>query len=185
LPVEDRLQLGEWSDTMMSAEGAEDDTDPRLQRAATAWAAYVTYLVELLEDRRAHPKDDLISILLQSADAGALQFHEDELQSKLAEGGLPMSDLSGDELFPPREIHFAGNETTRNALPRYRRAVTLSRRAAEARRRPVARQHRDRGDPALRVSRDQLSRTATAETELRGRTIHAGDAPQPLPVGEP
>ena len=33
LPVEDRLQLGEWSDTMMSAEGAEDDTDPRLQRA--------------------------------------------------------------------------------------------------------------------------------------------------------
>ena len=31
LPVEDRQQLGEWSDTMMSAEGAEDD-----DRSATA-----------------------------------------------------------------------------------------------------------------------------------------------------
>ena len=92
------MQLGEWSDTMMSAEGAERTTTRSSQAAGEAWAAYVTYLVGLIEERRAHPKDDLISVLLSSADAGALEFREDELQARLATGGLPMSDLTGDEL---------------------------------------------------------------------------------------
>ena len=83
LPVEDRRQLGEWSDAMMTAESAEGD-DPKLEAAAEAWAAYVTYLVGLIEARRADPQDDLISILLSSADAGALHFREDEVQARLA-----------------------------------------------------------------------------------------------------
>jgi cytochrome P450 family 142 subfamily A polypeptide 1 len=177
LPVEDRLQLGEWSDTMMSAEGAEDDSDPRLQRAATAWAAYVTYLVELLEDRRAHPKDDLISILLQSADAGALQFDEDELQSKLAEGGLPMSDLSGDELLMFLVLLLvAGNETTRNALSG---GIDALSRFPDEQRKLLADMSlvNTATEEILRFVSPVISfsRTATADTELRGRTIHAGD----------
>jgi cytochrome P450 family 142 subfamily A polypeptide 1 len=177
LSVEDRQQLGEWSDTMMSAEGADDENDPRLRKAAEAWAAYVTYLVGLLEERRADPKDDLISILLQSADAGALHFQEDELQAQLAKGALPMSDLTGDELLGFLVLLLvAGNETTRNALSGGIDA--LSRFPAE--------KQKLLSDMSLVNSATEeilryvspvisFSRTATADTELRGRTIHAGD----------
>jgi cytochrome P450 family 142 subfamily A polypeptide 1 len=177
LPVEDRQQLGEWSDTMMSAEGAVDDSDPRLQRAAAAWAAYVTYLVELLEDRRAHPKDDLISMLLESADSGALEFHEDELQTRIAAGALPMSDLTGDELLMFLVLLLvAGNETTRNALSG---GIDALSRFPDERAKLV-------GDLSLVNSATEeilryvspvisFSRTATAGTELRGRAIRSGD----------
>jgi cholest-4-en-3-one 26-monooxygenase len=177
LPVEDREQLAEWSDTMMSGEGAEDPDDPRLRGAATAWAAYVTYLVQLVEERRRDPKDDLISVLLASADSGALRFHEDELQAQLATGSLPMSDLSGDELLAFLVLLLvAGNETTRNALsggidafsrfPDQRAALVadpgLVNGAAEEILRYVS--------PVI-----SFSRTATADTELRGRQIREGD----------
>jgi cytochrome P450 len=177
LPVEDRQQLGEWSDTMMSAEGAVDDSDPRLQRAATAWAAYVTYLVELLEDRRAHPKDDLISMLLESADSGALEFHEGELQTRIAAGALPMSDLTGDELLMFLVLLLvAGNETTRNALSG---GIDALSRFPDERAKLV-------GELSLVNSATEeilryvspvisFSRTATADTELRGRNIRTGD----------
>ena len=72
-------------------------------------------------------------MLLQSADSGELQFHEDELQAKLADGGLPMSDLSGDELLGFLVLLLvAGNETTRNALSGGIDAlVAVSRRASK------------------------------------------------------
>jgi cytochrome P450 family 142 subfamily A polypeptide 1 len=177
LPVEDRRQLGVWSDTMMSAEGAEDGDDPRLQAAATAWAAYVEYLVGLLDDRRAHPRDDLISILLQSAEAGALQFHADELQARIAAGGLPMSDLTGDELLMFCVLLLvAGNETTRNALSG---AIEAFSHFPEQRERLVA-------DMSLAGSATEevlryvspvisFSRTVTSATELRGRELQEGD----------
>jgi cytochrome P450 family 142 subfamily A polypeptide 1 len=177
LPVEDRGRLGEWSDTMMSAEGAEDDDDPRLHSAATAWAAYIEYLVGLLEDRRAHPRDDLISILLQSADSGALEFHSDELQARIADGGLPMSDLTGDELLMFCVLLLvAGNETTRNALSG---GIEAFSHFPEQRERLVA-------DMSLAGSATEevlryvspvisFSRTVTRDTELRGRELKEGD----------
>jgi cytochrome P450 family 142 subfamily A polypeptide 1 len=177
LPVEDRQRLGEWSDTMMSAEGAEDDSDPRLQAAAGAWAAYIEYLVVLLEDRRAHPRDDLISILLQSADSGALEFHADELQARIADGALPMSDLTGDELLMFCVLLLvAGNETTRNALSG---GIEAFSRFPEERERLVA-------DMSLSGSATEevlryvspvisFSRTVTRDTELRGRELKEGE----------
>jgi cholest-4-en-3-one 26-monooxygenase len=176
LPVEDRRQLGEWSDAMMTAESAEGD-DPKLEAAAEAWAAYVTYLVGLIEARRADPQDDLISILLSSADAGALQFREDEVQARLASGALPMSDLTGDELLTFCVLLLvAGNETTRNALSGGIEALS---RFPEQRERLVA-------DLSLVGSATEeilryvspvisFSRTVTRPTELRGRTLHEGD----------
>jgi cholest-4-en-3-one 26-monooxygenase len=177
LPVEDRDQLGEWSDAMMSAEGAEGDDDPKLQAAGAAWAAYVTYLAGLLEDRRARPKDDLISILLSSADAGALEFREDDLQARLATGALPMSDLTGDELLMFFVLLLvAGNETTRNALSGAMEAFSNF---PEERARLVA-------DRSLAASATEeilryvspvisFSRTVTRDTELRGRALREGD----------
>jgi cytochrome P450 family 142 subfamily A polypeptide 1 len=164
LSPEDRVQLAQWSDTMMSAEGAEEETDPRLAAAAEAWGAYVTYLVELMEARRAHPRDDLISVLLSSVDAGQLEHNRDE-------------PLQNDELLMFLVLLLvAGNETTRNALSG---GIDALSRFPEQRDRLA-------GDLSLVNSATEeilryvspvisFSRTVTADTVLREKELKAGD----------
>jgi cytochrome P450 len=177
LPVADREQLGEWSDAMMSGEGADDPSDPRLRRAGAAWAAYVTYLVDLVEERRRRPKDDLISVLLSSADAGALQFHEDALRANVAGGSLSTSDLTGDELLMFLVLLLvAGNETTRNALSG---GIDALSRFPDQRDRLVH-DHTLMSSATEEILRYvspviSFSRTAISDTELRYREIKAGD----------
>src|SRR4051812_5930601 len=155
LPVVDRERLANWSDTMMAAEGSEPD-EPRGQAAAAAWAEYVMYLDGLLHDRRAHPRDDLISVLLTSADA-------DELTAEEVLSFLVL-------------LLVAGNETTRNALSGGMLALTNF---PEQRARLVA-------DLSLVNSATEeilryvspvisFSRTVVADTELRGRALRAGE----------
>ena len=113
-----------------------------------------------------------------SADAGELQFHEDELQAQLASGALPMSDLTGDELLTFLVLLLvAGNETTRNALSGGIDALSrFPDEREQARRRPVAREQRDRGDPALRVAGDQLLAHGHRPTpSCAAATLHEGD----------
>jgi cytochrome P450 family 142 subfamily A polypeptide 1 len=178
LATSDRERLAHWSDTMMAGEGAEAD-DPRQAAAGEAWAEYITYLVGLLEDRRAHPRDDLISVLLSSADAGHLSFDEDALHSKLEQGALADSSLGlgADDLLAFLVLLLvAGNETTRNALSGGMLALSSN---------PL---QRDRlvGDLTLVNSATEeilryvspvisFSRTVTRDTELRGRTLKTGD----------
>jgi cytochrome P450 family 142 subfamily A polypeptide 1 len=155
LPVGDRERLAHWSDTMMAAEGSEPD-EPRGQEAAAAWAEYVTYLDALLADRRAHPRDDLISVLLSSADA---------------------DELKADELIMFLVLLLvAGNETTRNGLsggmcalshfPHERERLvndlTLVNSATEEILRYVS--------PVI-----SFTRTVTEGTELRGKQLRAGE----------
>jgi cytochrome P450 family 142 subfamily A polypeptide 1 len=176
LPVEDRERLAHWSDTMMSGEGAEGD-DPLVQAAGEAWGEYVTYLVGLLEDRRAHPRDDLISVLLSSADSGELSFDEAALQTRMEAGDLSGLGLDADELLSFLVLLLvAGNETTRNALAGG--MLALSEFPGE-KARLVA-------DPSLVNSATEeilrfvspvisFTRTVTTDTELRGRDLKAGD----------
>ena len=164
LPIDDREQLAYWSDTMMSAEGASGDDDPRLATAAESGAAYVEYLMRLIDDRRAYPRDDLISVLLSSVEAGELTFDQDD-------------PLGSDELLMFLVLLLvAGNETTRNALSggmvafsefpeqRLRLAADLSlvNSATEEILRFVS--------PVI-----SFSRTVTRDTELRGRHLREGD----------
>jgi cytochrome P450 family 142 subfamily A polypeptide 1 len=176
LPVEDRERLGLWSDAMMSAEGAQDD-DPAVHAAGAAWAEYVTYLVDLLEDRRAHPRDDLISVLLSSADAGELNFDEAALQTSMEAGDLSGTGIGADELLAFLVLLLvAGNETTRNALAGGMLALSEF---PEEKARLVA-------DPSLVNSATEeilryvspvisFTRTVTTDTELRGRELKVGD----------
>ena len=176
LPVDDREQLAVWSDTMMAAEGAVDD-DPLLAAAGQAWGEYVTYLVGLLEDRRAHPRDDLISVLLTSADAGDLAFDERVIQHKMQSGELAGMGLAADELLSFLVLLLvAGNETTRNALSGGMLALTQF---PEERARLA-------GDLSLVNSATEeilrfvspvisFSRTVVEDTELRGRRLRTGD----------
>lgn len=155
LPVEDRERLAHWSDTMMAAEGAEPD-EPRTQVAGEAWGEYVTYLDALLEDRRARPRDDLISVLLSSADA---------------------DELSGEEVLSFLVLLLvAGNETTRNALSGGMLALTTF---PEQRERLVADMSKVNSatEEILRYVSPVISfsRTVCADTELRGRMLRKGD----------
>jgi cytochrome P450 family 142 subfamily A polypeptide 1 len=177
LPVEDRDRLAQWSDTMMSGESAEGD-DPLVQAAGEAWAEYVTYLVDLLEDRRAHPRDDLVSVLLSSAEAGELSFDEQKLHERVDGGELVNYDLGADELLGFLVLLLvAGNETTRNALSGGMLALSQF---PEERARLIA-------DPAglVNTATEEIlryvspvisfSRTVTTPTELRGRSLEPGD----------
>jgi cytochrome P450 family 142 subfamily A polypeptide 1 len=178
LGVDDRHRLAHWSDTMMAGEGAQAD-DPRQAAAGEAWAEYITYLVGLLEERRAHPQDDLISVLLSSADAGELSFDEAGLYNKVQTGGLADASLGlgADDLLAFLVLLLvAGNETTRNALS----GGMLAMSNFPAERDKVA---RDLGlvnsatEEILRYVSPVISfsRTVTRDTELRGRALHAGD----------
>jgi cytochrome P450 family 142 subfamily A polypeptide 1 len=171
MPVEHREQLGQWSDTMMAGESAADGSD--LQMAAgEAWGAYVTYLIELLEDRRAHPRDDLISVLLQSADAGELGHDGAAHAAGDLHAGLGSDELLGFLVL----LLVAGNETTRNALSGG--MLALSHNPAEK-----AKLVNDLSlvnsatEEILRYVSPVISfsRTVTADTELRGRELRAGD----------
>ena len=176
LDPEDRERLAQWSDTMMAGEGAEEGEE-LLAAAGEAWGEYVTYLVELLEDRRAHPRDDLISVLLSSADAGDLEFDHSTLQERLESGALQDAGLQADELLSFFVLLLvAGNETTRNAMSGGMCALTEF---------PTERERLVNDLSLINTATEEIlryvspvisfSRTVTADTELRGRTLREGD----------
>jgi cytochrome P450 family 142 subfamily A polypeptide 1 len=176
LDVADRERLAHWSDTMMSAEGADLDS-PAVAEAGEAWGEYVTYLVTLLEDRRTHPRDDLISVLLASADAGHLEFDETSLQDRLASGELASGGLGSDDLLSFLVLLLvAGNETTRNALSGG--MLALSRFPAERDR--LAADHSLVNSATEEILRYvspviSFSRTVVQDTDVRGRQLREGD----------
>jgi cytochrome P450 family 142 subfamily A polypeptide 1 len=179
LDPEDRKQLALWSDTMMSAASAELD-DPLVIAAGEAWGEYITYLMVLLEDRKANPKDDLISVLLSSADAGDLEFDVDAAKARVAGslgGAVDGNGLGSDDLLSFLVLLLvAGNETTRNALSGGMLALTEF---PDERAKLIADPGLVNGatEEILRYVSPVISftRTATADTILRGKEIKRGD----------
>jgi cytochrome P450 family 142 subfamily A polypeptide 1 len=176
LPVADRERLAHWSDTMMAAEGAEAD-EPRAFAAGQAWSEYITYLVALLADRRARPRDDLISVLLGSAEAGELAFDEAALQEGIARGSLAGTNLATDELLSFLVLLLvAGNETTRNALSGGLLALSQFPDQRELLAHDLSLVN-SATEEILRFVSPVISftRTVVEDTELRGRELRAGD----------
>jgi len=174
---EDRKRFHQWSDAMIGAQGNLDD--PEVTAAAgKAALEYYTYLIEVIEDRRKNPKDDLISILVQAKDDGVLINHEDgrEIESMGLEGTEFQREMSNDELIKLCVLLLvAGNETTRNGLTG---AMQLIVENPDVRQRLI-------DDPSLipaaveemlRLTSPVLSfiRTATQDTEIRGVSIKKG-----------
>ena len=162
-----------WSDEMIAGDGA---TDPAvLARAGRAFVEYSTYVTQIIEDRRRSPREDLVSILTGAKDAGLLgSFGAASVPGGASEEHLT---LANDELVMMLVILLvAGNETTRNGIsggmqllienPGERQKLvanpSLIPSAVEEMVRMVSPVH-------------SFSRTATCDTELRGRTIRAGE----------
>jgi cytochrome P450 len=92
VPAEDHARFHRWSNRLVSVSSGRD-----MLRAIPAARSFVRYLRKLVEQRRADPKDDLITALIRAEEAGD-KLSEDEL--------LAMAFL----------LLVAGHETTVNLI---------------------------------------------------------------------
>jgi cytochrome P450 family 142 subfamily A polypeptide 1 len=91
---EDRDQLLEWSDAMLSALTGDPDT---VARAADAFGGYYAYASNVISDRTANPRDDLMSVLCH-ADVDGDRLDHDSL------------------IFESLLVLIGGDETTRHVI---------------------------------------------------------------------
>jgi cytochrome P450 family 142 subfamily A polypeptide 1 len=151
----DHQQLLEWSDGMLVGAGAVTLED--METAARAFEAYTSYQRRVIADRRAHPRDDLVSVLVH-AEVDGERLSDDEL------------------LMETLLILIGGDETTRHVLSGgvYQLLMNPEQRAALARDPtgiPTAVEEMLRWVSPIQ----NMARTASRDVELRGQHIRAGD----------
>ncbi|MBW2274070.1 MAG: cytochrome P450 [Deltaproteobacteria bacterium] len=113
---EDRKRFHRWSDTMIAADGHMGDPEV-MAKASQSFQEYAAYVTEIIEERRANPKDDLVSILVGAKDQGLLvdNFGVEGLDDVIHDADHMA--LANDELIMLLVILMvAGNETTRNGI---------------------------------------------------------------------
>jgi cytochrome P450 len=100
----DLAQFRRWSDAMIVAGGGHAREDA-LRETQHEMATFLTYLGEAVEERRARPGDDVLSSIVQAAQAGVLDDSQ-RLQQ------MESDEVRDFALF----LLIAGNETTRNGI---------------------------------------------------------------------
>ena len=114
IPKNDRDKLHHWSDTMIASDGNYDDPE-QMMKAANAFAEYCGYIEETIESRRKEPQEDLISVLVNARDGGLLGATNVVNAAKMPSDHA--TEMAKDELTMFLvTLLIAGNETTRNAL---------------------------------------------------------------------
>ena len=161
VPQEDRHLVFKWSNTMIGSDDPEyasrEGRVGPVSRDEAASAELYAYAQALAEDRRANPRDDIVSDLVHA-----------EVD------GDTLSDTDFNLFFLLLAV--AGNETTRNAISHSVLAL-----AEHPDQRAWLREDPDRWDTALdeflRWSTPVMHfrRTATRDTELGGQKIAEGD----------
>jgi len=151
----DHERLLEWSDAMLVGAGATTLED--VESAGRAFEAYTSYQRRVIADRRAHPRDDLVSILVH-AEVDGERLSDDEL------------------LMETLLILIGGDETTRHVLsggmyqlllhPEQRDVLARDPRAI-----PLAVEEMLRWVSPIQ----NMARTAARDVELRGQHIRAGE----------
>jgi cholest-4-en-3-one 26-monooxygenase len=155
VPAEDHRKLFDWSNRLIGFDDKEFNTSPEDARiAATEMFLYAN---EMALDRRANPRDDLVSVLLAADVDGE---------------GLTEADFDGFFIL----LSVAGNETTRNLISGAMLALIEH---------PEQRQ-RLKDDPSLMPLAVEeflrwvspliyFRRTAMADTVVGGQAVSAGD----------
>jgi cytochrome P450 family 142 subfamily A polypeptide 1 len=153
---EDRAALLRWSDELIEGTSATATPEQRAA-AATAFSEYALYHRRVLEDRRARPRDDLMSVLVHAEIDGDRLDDDALLQESLL-------------------ILVGGDETTRHVIsggmlaliqhPEQRALL-----AREPARIPAAVEEMLRWVTPIQ----NMNRTATRDVELRGAHIRKGD----------
>lgn len=152
VPKEDRQKFRDWSDALISITShQEGDRETALAKAAELYG----YFENVIEDRRANPRDDLASAIVHAEIDGERLTHEEVLGSLFI-------------------LLVAGNETTTNLIGN---AIVLLEQYPDQRARLVedpsllgnAVREIVRFEPSVQV----LCRTTTRPTELRGVQLPA------------
>ena len=184
LPPEQRMHMYGWSDAMMAGDGHVEADSPQLLAAAEAFGEFATMAVQLIAERREEPKNDLISILTQAFDDGALTKEHKAIQGVSDEDLAKMRERNGslndDELLAFLTVLMvAGNETTRNAITGG--LLALSRFPDQRR---LLLDHLD-DDAFMATAADEIVRyvtpvlgfvrTVTVDHEYRNTTLREGD----------
>lgn len=151
---DDHARLLEWSEAMIQGNGAT--TPERLLQAAAAFDEYIAYQRQVIADRQAHPRDDLVSILVHAEIEGA----------RLNDNDLLMESLL---------ILIGGDETTRHVLSGgmyelLRHPEQLQALARDPSGIPTAVEEMLRWVSPIQ----NMARTAARDIELRGQRIEAG-----------
>ena len=154
VPVEDRPQVIEWTNIISGANDPEFAVDANAPMEAAI--ALYTYGTQLAEQRRAEPRDDIVTSLITEVDDDALGAHEFEV-FVLA-------------------LAVAGNETTRTAMSQGMQALLdnpdqMAQLRSDPGLAPTA------ADEIIRWSTPIIyfRRTATCDLELHGVTIREND----------
>jgi len=155
IPTADQHRFGPWSSAvsrMLDADLTEDD----IQAGVLAFMEIMSYLDGILEERRAHPRDDLLSALIAAEEEGD-RLSEEELRSTVL------------------LLFVAGHETTTNligngitALLRHR--DQWERLVADPSLAPGAVEEVLRFDGPVHLT----GRTATVTSEVGGVTVEPG-----------
>jgi cholest-4-en-3-one 26-monooxygenase len=151
VPQEDRFKLFDWSNRMVSSE--DPDYDPEDGQMASF--EMLSYFMEMAEDRKENPRDDIVT--------------------KLVNAEIDGEELTSDEFgFFTIILSVAGNETTRNAISHGMLAFFDNPEQWEIykRERPET-----AADEIVRWSTPVVAfqRTAKQDTEIGGQQIKAGD----------
>ncbi len=174
IPKTDRDKLHRWSDTMIMSDGNYDNPEI-MTKAADAFAEYVAYIEDTIEARRKDPQEDLVSVLVNARDGGLLGATNVVDASKMPSDHA--TEMAKDELTMFLvTLLIAGNETTRNALTGG--MSQLIENPGECQKLldnpaliPTAVEEIVRHvSPVL-----NFARTATQDTELRGKKIQKGE----------
>jgi cytochrome P450 family 142 subfamily A polypeptide 1 len=76
--TEDRERFHQWSDALIAADGNLDNPEV-MQKAYAAFLEYAAYLNGVIDDRRQHPREDLITILAGARERGLLPDFENQV----------------------------------------------------------------------------------------------------------
>ncbi|MCO8246629.1 MULTISPECIES: cytochrome P450 [unclassified Haladaptatus] len=79
VPAEDRDQFKTWSDAIVSAASEDENTEEFYERQGEMRQEMAFYFVQLMEDRRENPQDDLISTLVNAEIDGEPLSHREIL----------------------------------------------------------------------------------------------------------
>jgi cytochrome P450 family 142 subfamily A polypeptide 1 len=172
---EDRARFHQWSDAMIAGDGNLHRPEI-VQAAGLAYVEYFKYVVQIIEDRRKNPRDDLVSILVGAKDAGLL--NERDVPEGIFDNALDEEEvkLANDELIKLMVILLvAGNETTRNGISGGMQLLIEN---------PDVRDQLARNPAKIPVAIEEMlrlvspvhsfSRTLTRDTELRGKRLLEG-----------
>ena len=101
LPAEDRILFKKWSDDLFAILGSVPHSPALMEGAAGSLRALTEYITALSDDRRAHPKKDLLTGLVQAVQEGE-RLTQEELVANviilLSAGHETTSNLIGNGL---------------------------------------------------------------------------------------